>query len=108
MSENPRGADVLVIGGGIIGLALAWRAAGRGMAVTVLERDATGHGASRVAAGMLAPVAEVEFGRGRAARAGAGAPLGRHVAGLCGRAGGGGRRHGDRAEEHRHAGGRPG
>jgi glycine oxidase len=63
MSESARGARVLVIGGGIIGLAVAWRAAGRGMAVTVLERDATGHGASHAAAGMLAPVAEVEFGR---------------------------------------------
>jgi glycine oxidase len=58
--------EVLVVGGGIIGLAVAWRARERGMAVTVLERDATGLGTSHVAAGMLAPVAEVEFGeRGR-------------------------------------------
>jgi glycine oxidase len=61
MSEN-QPADVLVIGGGIIGLAVAWRARRRGMSVTVLERDATGCGTSHVAAGMLAPVAEVEFG----------------------------------------------
>lgn len=61
MSES-QPADVLVIGGGIIGLAVAWRARIRGMSVTVLERDATGCGTSRVAAGMLAPVAEVEFG----------------------------------------------
>ena len=32
------------------------------MSVTVLERDTIAQGASRVAAGMLAPVAEVEFG----------------------------------------------
>ncbi len=32
------------------------------MSVTVLERDRAGNGTSRVAAGMLAPVAEVEFG----------------------------------------------
>src|SRR5271154_7215794 len=54
--------DVLVVGGGIIGLAVAWRARQRGMTVTVLDRERTGRGASRVAAGMLAPVAEVEFG----------------------------------------------
>jgi glycine oxidase len=59
---NGQPADVLIVGGGIIGLAVAWRARERGMSVTVLERDATGCGASHVAAGMLAPVAEVEFG----------------------------------------------
>ncbi len=57
-----RHAEVLVVGGGIIGLAVAWRARQRGMSVTLLERDRTGQGTSRVAAGMLAPVAEVEFG----------------------------------------------
>jgi glycine oxidase len=56
--------DVAIVGGGVIGLAIAWRARQRGMSVTVLERDATGRGTSHVAAGMLAPVAEVEFGEG--------------------------------------------
>src|ERR1700681_3566028 len=56
--------DVLVIGGGIVGLSVAWRAAERGLSVALLERDATGEGASKVAAGMLAPVSEVEFGKG--------------------------------------------
>jgi glycine oxidase len=55
-------ADLLVVGGGVIGLSIAWRARERGMAVTLLERETTGGGTSRVAAGMLAPVAEVEFG----------------------------------------------
>jgi len=32
------------------------------MSVTVLERGVLGHGTSHVAAGMLAPVAEAEFG----------------------------------------------
>jgi glycine oxidase len=54
--------DVIVVGGGIIGLAIAWRARQAGMSVAVLERDLAGQGTSRVAAGMLAPVAEVEFG----------------------------------------------
>ena len=57
-----RSPDLLVVGGGAIGLAIAWRAARSGMTVTLAERDATGEGTSRVAAGMLAPVAEVEFG----------------------------------------------
>jgi glycine oxidase len=50
------------VGGGIIGLALAWRLAQRGCSVCVLERERTGAGASSVAAGMLAPVSEVESG----------------------------------------------
>jgi glycine oxidase len=54
--------DVVVVGGGIVGLSIAWRAGQAGMSVTVLERDRLGAGASHVAAGMLAPVAEVEFG----------------------------------------------
>jgi glycine oxidase len=54
--------DVAVVGGGIIGLACAWYAARRGMSVVVLERDRLGGGASDVAAGMLAPVTEADFG----------------------------------------------
>ena len=56
-------ADVLVVGGGIIGLAVAWRARRRGMSVTLLERDALRRRRPRASPpGMLAPVAEVEFG----------------------------------------------
>jgi glycine oxidase len=62
MPNSREPADLLVIGGGVIGLSIAWRARERGMSVTLLERDAAGSGTSRVAAGMLAPVAEVEFG----------------------------------------------
>jgi len=54
--------DMVIVGGGIVGLATAWRARERGLSVTLLERDEVGQGTSRVAAGMLAPVAEVEFG----------------------------------------------
>jgi glycine oxidase len=62
MSSNTDGADVVIVGGGIIGLSIAWRARERGLPVTLLERDTVGRGTSYVAAGMLAPVAEVEFG----------------------------------------------
>jgi len=52
-------SDVVVVGAGAVGLAVAWRAAQRGLRVTVLERaDAPGAGASAVAAGMLAPISE--------------------------------------------------
>jgi glycine oxidase len=56
----PQGYDVAVVGGGAIGLASAWRAARRGMRVVVV--DSGEPGAWNVAAGMLAPVAEAEFG----------------------------------------------
>jgi glycine oxidase len=52
--------DVAVVGGGPIGLACAWGAARRGLRAVVL--DAGEPGAWNVAAGMLAPVAEAEFG----------------------------------------------
>ena len=52
--------DLAVVGGGVIGLTVAWRAAGRGLRVVVLERGDPGHGTSWVAAGMLAPVSEAD------------------------------------------------
>lgn len=55
------GTDVIVVGGGLIGLASAWRAAQAGLDVTVVDPD-PGRGASNVAAGMLAPVTEVAYG----------------------------------------------
>lgn len=61
MNEK-RGFDVVVVGGGVIGLSCAWRAARRGARVAVLERGEPGGGATRVAAGMLAPVGELTFG----------------------------------------------
>lgn len=50
-----------VIGGGVIGLAVAWRLAQRGASCTVID-PTPGAGASDVAAGMLAPVTEVHYG----------------------------------------------
>jgi glycine oxidase len=52
---------VAVVGGGVIGLAIAWRASQRGLRVAVLERGELGAGTSRVAAGMLAPVSEASL-----------------------------------------------
>lgn len=51
----------MVAGGGLIGLAVAWRCAQRGLSVTVVD-EAPGAGASFAAAGMLAPVSEVGYG----------------------------------------------
>ena len=56
--------DVVVVGGGAIGFAVAWRVASRGATVTVVD-PAPGSGASRVAAGMLAPAGEAQFGEER-------------------------------------------
>lgn len=54
--------DALVVGAGVIGLASSWRAAQKGLSVCVIDRDVPGAGASRVAAGMLAPVGEASWG----------------------------------------------
>ncbi|MEO8084945.1 MAG: FAD-dependent oxidoreductase, partial [Ardenticatenales bacterium] len=51
---------IIIVGGGIIGLAIGWELAKRGVASTVLERGEAGRGASWAAAGMLPPHAEVE------------------------------------------------
>ncbi|MEU8199871.1 glycine oxidase ThiO [Streptosporangium sp. NPDC049046] len=52
--------DLLVVGGGVIGLSVAWRAAVRGHRVMVAD-PAPASGASHAAAGMLAPVSEVTY-----------------------------------------------
>ncbi len=61
-NESVAPADVVVIGGGAIGLAIAWRACERGLRATVLDRGQPGGGTSRVAAGMVAPIAEARPG----------------------------------------------
>lgn len=57
--SNPR-ADVLIIGGGVIGLSIAWRAAQRGLRVDITDPH-PGQGATHAAAGMLTPVTEVAY-----------------------------------------------
>jgi glycine oxidase len=54
--------DAVFVGGGVIGLASAWRAAQGGARVCVVERADPPAGATNVAAGMLAPVGELSFG----------------------------------------------
>ncbi|MEU2558047.1 glycine oxidase ThiO [Streptomyces longispororuber] len=61
MRPPGRTSDVVVVGGGIIGLVTAWRAAGRGLSVTVVDPE-PGGGAAQVAAGMLAAVTELYHG----------------------------------------------
>ncbi|MFJ8945823.1 glycine oxidase ThiO [Streptomyces sp. NPDC102395] len=58
---SARTSDVLVVGGGIIGLVTAWRAAQRGLVTAVVDPE-PGGGAARVAAGMLAAVTELHHG----------------------------------------------
>jgi glycine oxidase len=58
MSAAPK---VVIVGGGVIGLSIAWRCAQRGFDVSLID-PAPGAGASWVAAGMLAPVAEAYQG----------------------------------------------
>jgi glycine oxidase len=62
-------ADVVVVGGGIVGLTAAWRASRAGLRVAVLD-PAPGDGATHAAAGMLAPVTEADFGEEVALRLG--------------------------------------
>ncbi len=57
--HSARTADVLIIGGGIIGCSIAWRLAQAGMKVTLLDRSEPGCEASSAAAGMLAPLGEM-------------------------------------------------
>jgi glycine oxidase len=52
--------DVIVVGGGLVGLATAFRLAETGRRVTVLERDRIVGAASRAAAAMIAPVGYIE------------------------------------------------
>jgi glycine oxidase len=55
-------ADVVIVGGGVIGTAIAWRAALHGLDVILIDPDTDKDKASLVAAGMLGPVSETVFG----------------------------------------------
>ena len=51
-------SDIVIIGGGVVGSAIAYFVAREGARVTLLEREGLAAQASGAAAGMLAPVAE--------------------------------------------------
>jgi glycine oxidase len=53
-------ADVLIVGGGVIGLTIAWRTAQQGMRVVLADPN-PGQGATHAAAGMLTPIAEAAY-----------------------------------------------
>jgi glycine oxidase len=54
--------DLIVVGAGIAGLAVAHAACARGLRPLVIDRGVPGAGTTSVAAGMLAPVSEATFG----------------------------------------------
>jgi glycine oxidase len=56
-AESDRSGRLAIVGGGVVGLCCAWRAARAGWAVRVVD-PAPGSGSSWVAGGMLAPVTE--------------------------------------------------
>jgi len=60
--STERNFDSIVVGGGVIGLSCAWRAAQRGARVAVIDKSQPPAGATRVSAGMLAPIGELTFG----------------------------------------------
>lgn len=53
-----KSSRIVVAGGGLIGCAVAWRLAQRGLSVLVIESTSPGRAASWAAAGMLAPLIE--------------------------------------------------
>lgn len=53
--------EILIVGGGIAGLSAAWWLQEKGYSIRLIEQNECGKGASHVAAGMLAPVHELEF-----------------------------------------------
>ena len=61
MSGIPVRSEVIVVGGGITGLAVAYELAWRGREVLVLDRDDVAGVATRAAAGMLAPTSEADL-----------------------------------------------
>src|ERR1700754_1528005 len=56
----PRRDSVAIVGGGVIGLSVAWRLAQSGLSVSVFDKSQTGGEASWAGAGMLAPGGEFE------------------------------------------------
>jgi glycine oxidase len=60
MGAHSEAVDVAIVGGGVIGLSIAWRAAQQGQRVLVAD-PLPGSGATHAAAGMLTPIAEAAY-----------------------------------------------
>jgi glycine oxidase len=60
VSAHSEATDVVIVGGGVIGLSIAWRAAQQGQRVVVADPQ-PGYGATHAAAGMLTPIAEAAY-----------------------------------------------
>jgi glycine oxidase len=60
IAQSEADTDVIIIGGGVIGLSVAWRSAQRGLRVAVADPN-PGRGATHAAAGMLTPIAEAAY-----------------------------------------------
>jgi glycine oxidase len=60
--DRSSGLDVAIVGGGIVGLFVAWRVRERGLSVAVFDAGDDAGVAWPVAAGMLAPISEAQFG----------------------------------------------
>lgn len=60
MPDNSQQFDAAIVGGGVIGCAIAWRLAQARMRVVVIERGDIGREASHAAGGMLVPLAEAD------------------------------------------------
>jgi len=56
----PAECDALIIGGGVIGMSIAWRTAQQGLSVVIAD-PRPGLGATHAAAGMLTPIAEAAY-----------------------------------------------
>jgi glycine oxidase len=61
VSDLPARSEVVVVGGGVVGLSVAYELARRRRQVLVLDRDDVPGVATRAAAGMLAPTSEADL-----------------------------------------------
>lgn len=63
LGASSTSSRIIIVGGGVIGLSIAWRLAreGAGNRILLLDAHRAGEGASRVSAGMIAPIAEAGF-----------------------------------------------
>ena len=55
MSKSQEIYDVAIVGGGVIGLSIAWRLSDEGQSVCLIDRAEPGKGASWAASGMIPP-----------------------------------------------------